>query len=190
MNAALARQALRLNVAMPLVLMTDERKADWICAAKALPRGSVVIIRARDAASRTNLLRQLRPIPYLRLLVADDPRLAMEAEGLHLPEAHLRQAPHWRAKHPGWIITAAAHSLGALLAAREVDAVFLSPVFASASHPRARALTPVRAALIAAAATRKKIPVYALGGMEARNAALLARSFSGIAAVSSLLCAR
>jgi thiamine-phosphate pyrophosphorylase len=188
MRAALARQALSLNAAMPLVLFTDDRDADWAAAARALPRGSVVVIRGRDAASRARLLARLRPITHLRLLVAGDPELAARADGLHLPEAQLRQAPHWRARRPGWIITAAAHSLGALLAAREVDAIFLSPVFATASHPATRPLTPVRAALIAAArAAKKGIPVYALGGVDARNAALLPPAFGGIAAITGWL---
>jgi thiamine-phosphate pyrophosphorylase len=185
MNDALARQARRLNPAMPLVLMTDDRDADWNRAARALPRGSVVVIRGRDAKSRARLLRQLRPLAHLRLLVAGDPLLAAEADGLHLPQASLKQAPHWRARHPAWIITAAAHSLGALLAARDVDAIFLSPVFATATHPRAKPLTPVRAAFIAGAS---RAPVYALGGVDGRNAARLARSFSGIAAITGLLC--
>jgi len=172
---------------MPLVLFTDDRDADWVRAARALPRGGVVVIRARDAKARTRLLGQLRPLAHLRLLVADDPGLAKKADGLHLPEARMREAPHWRARYPRWIITTAAHSLGALLMAREVDAIFLSPIFATVSHPRARPLTPVRAAFIAGAS---QVPVYALGGIDARNAAFLAPAFSGIAAISSLLCGR
>ncbi len=170
---------------MPLVLFTDDRAADWPRAARALRRGSVIVIRARDPAARARLLDQLRPLPHLRLLVAGDPLLAREADGLHLPEARLTEAPHWRARHKDWIITGAAHSLSALLQAREMDAVFLSPVFATASHPGAAHLTPVRAAFIAAASP---VPVYALGGVTSRNAALLAPAFSGIAAISSLLC--
>jgi thiamine-phosphate pyrophosphorylase len=65
-----------------------------------------------------------------------------------------------------------------------LDTVFLSPVFATTSHKGARPLTAVRAAMIAAQAP---VPVYALGGITARNAALLAPSFSGIAAITSLL---
>jgi thiamine-phosphate pyrophosphorylase len=187
MRSGLARRAAALNAAMSLVLMTDDRDADWPAAARALPRGSVVVIRARDAKSRARLFAALRPIPQLRLLIADDPALAAKADGLHLPQARMKGAPHWRAKHPHWIITTSAHSLAALLAAREVDAIFLSPVFATASHPGAKALTPVRAAFIAAAS---QTPVYALGGIDSRNAALLAPSFAGIAAISSLLCER
>jgi thiamine-phosphate pyrophosphorylase len=70
------------------------------------------------------------------------------------------------------------------MGAQHLDAVFLSPVFATTSHPHAPALTPVRAAFIAAHAP---VPVYALGGVTPRNAALLAPAFSGIAAIASLL---
>ncbi len=178
---------MRLNPALPLVLFTDGRNADWTAAARRLPRGGVVVIRGRDTESRARQLRALRVVPRLRLLVADDPELAMQAEGLHLPEARISEAPHWRAMRPGGIITSAAHSLSALLRARDLDAVFLSPLFATASHPGTPELTPVRAAFIAAASP---VPVYALGGVTARNAALLAPSFDGIAAISSLLSAR
>jgi thiamine-phosphate pyrophosphorylase len=68
--------------------------------------------------------------------------------------------------------------------AQALDAVFLSPVFPTGSHKGAAALGPARAAFIAA---RAPVPVYALGGITARNAALLASSFSGIAAIASLL---
>ena len=169
---------------MPLVLMTDDRKADWPQAASALPPGSVVVIRAREAKQRQALARQLSGLATL--LIADDPGLAVQAgaAGLHLPQARMRVAADWRARFPHWIITSSAHSLRALMGAHFLDAVFLSPVFATTSHPAACALTPVRAAFIAAHAP---VPVYALGGVTPRNAALLAPSFSGIAAISSLL---
>ena len=76
----------------------------------------------------------------------------------------MKEAPHWRARHPDWIITSSAHSLRALMAAQALDAVFLSPVFATTSHPGHKPLTPVRAAFIAAPA---RVPVYALGGVTA-----------------------
>jgi thiamine-phosphate pyrophosphorylase len=167
---------------MPVVLMTDDRKADWAAAARRLPHGSLVVVRARDARRRAELAQALS---FARLLIADDPELAAEyGVGLHLPERRMREASHWRARHPDWIITASAHSLSALMQARDLDGVFLSPVFATTSHPGAKALTPVRAALIAA---QSPVPVYALGGITAQNAVLLAPAFSGIAAISSLL---
>jgi thiamine-phosphate pyrophosphorylase len=183
MAAKLAIHQRRLNDAMPLVLMTDDRKADWAAAVSRLPPGSVVVVRARDARARRALTESLSGLAPL--LIADDPDLAAEmGDGLHLPQARMREAAHWRLRHPDWIITSSAHSLRALMHARHLDAVFLSPVFATTSHADVAPLTPVRAALIAAQAP---IPVYALGGIDARNAALLAPSFSGIAAISSLL---
>jgi thiamine-phosphate pyrophosphorylase len=184
MTTPLARQQRRLNASLPLVLMTDDRKADWARAARALPRGSVVVVRARDARRRRALAEELYGLA--RLLIAGDPGLAEDigAAGLHLPEARMREAGHWRARHPDWIITSSAHSLRTLMGTRHLDAVFLSPVFATASHKSAKPLAPVRAALIAAQA---QVPVYALGGVTVRNGVLLAPSFSGIAAISSLL---
>ena len=164
--------------------MTDDRAADWAAAARRLPRGSVVVVRAREAKRRQGLAEELAGLA--RLLIADDPALAQKigAAGLHLPERRMKEALHWRARHPHWIITSSAHSLTALMGAQALDAVFLSPVFATASHPDSHALTPARAAFIA---THSPVPVYALGGVTPGNAALLARAFSGIAAISSLL---
>jgi len=184
MAANLSKHQQRLNPDLPLVLMTDDREADWAQAACALPPGSVVVLRARAAEKRRALARQLSGLATL--LIADDPQLAAQigAAGLHLPQLRLREAAHWRARFPYWIITASAHSLRALMGAQHLDAVFLSPVFATTSHPSTLPLTPVRAAFMAAQAP---VPVYALGGVTPRNASLLAPSFSGIAAISSLL---
>lgn len=164
--------------------MTDDRAADWAAAARRLPHDSVVVVRARDARRRRALADELHGLATL--LIADDPALAQAtgAAGLHLPEARMKQALHWRARHPDWIITSSAHSLKALMGAQALDAVFLSSIFTTASHKGAQPLTPVRAAFIAAQAP---VPVYALGGVMPRNAALLAPSFSGIAAIGSLL---
>jgi len=164
--------------------MTDDRKADWARAARALPRGSVVVVRACDAGRRRALAEELYGLA--RLLIAGDPGLAQDigAAGLHLPEGRMREAGDWRARHPDWIITSSAHALRTMMHVTHLDAVFLSPVFATTSHQGAKPLSPVRAALIAVQA---QVPVYALGGVTVRNGVLLAPSFSGIAAITSLL---
>ena len=114
-------------------------------------------------------------------MIAGDAKLAVLADGLHLPELRLGEAAAWRARHRG-IVTAAIHSLAGLRKAGHVDAVFLSPVFATASHPERHAISPVRANLIARQA---RVPVYALGGVTARNAVRLS-GFSGLAAIGAL----
>lgn len=160
----------------------DERLPDPVAAARALPKGSLVIVRARDAKRRHALGDALRTQTHgLILLAADDPVLADCLHGLHLPEAHARDAAHWRALRPHWVITVAAHSPRGLQAPY-ADAALLSPVFATKSHPGAKTLTPARARLMAQHAL---LPVLALGGVTARNAALLP-GFSGIAAIGSL----
>jgi thiamine-phosphate pyrophosphorylase len=165
----------------PLVLMTDdERLPDPLAAARALPRGSMVVVRARDAAQRAALVRDLSHLAHLIVLVANDPVLATVADGLHLSQARASEAAHWRALHPRWLITAAMHS--AAPANPHLDAAFLSPVFPTKSHPGRPALTAARANAIAA---RSATPLYALGGIDAHNARLL-QGFVGIAAIGAL----
>jgi thiamine-phosphate pyrophosphorylase len=170
----------------PLVLFTDdERLPEPLAAARALPRGSMVVVRSREAARREVLAQALFGIARTRdlfVLVADDAALAarLDADGLHLPERHAHQAAHWRALYPRWLITAALHEGGTAPAG--VDAVFLSPVFQTRSHPDGASLSAVRANAIAQALT---VPAYALGGIDARNAALL-KGFVGLAAIGAL----
>jgi thiamine-phosphate pyrophosphorylase len=193
-RARLARAAAHFGQpALPsLVLVTDdERLPDPLAAANALPRGSMVLVRAQGAKRRADLSRAMLKLARrkgLAILIADDPELAVKlgADGLHLPEARMREAAQWRARFPALMITAAAHSFRAILQARlmPVDAVFLSPVFATQSHPGRVSLTALRANALARAAGK---PVYALGGIDVNNAALLSReAFSGIAAIGAL----
>lgn len=94
------------------------------------------------------------------------------------------ESAYWRARFPSLLITTSAHSLRALLRAQSlpVDAVFLSPVFATRSHPERASLTPVRANLIA---TQMHKPLYALGGIDTQSATVL-HGFAGIAAICAL----
>jgi thiamine-phosphate pyrophosphorylase len=168
--------------------MTDDLALpDPLAAARALPPGSIVIVRAREAQRRAQRALALRAIARARgliLLIADDPHLAgaLGANGLHLPEARTREAAHWRALHPGWLITAAAHSLRAALLATHVDALLLSPVFATRSHAEARPLSAAKARLIARAVP---VPLFALGGVTAQTANQLT-GFAGLAAIRAL----
>lgn len=165
-----------------MLVTDDERLADPIAAARRLPKGSVVIVRARDSKRRAALAEALcARTNGLILLAADDPLLADQLHGLHLPEKRAREAAHWRALRPYWLITVAAHS-GHSLHIAHADAALLSPVFATKSHPKARPLTPARARLLARNAS---LPVLALGGVTAQRAPLL-RGFAGLAAVGAL----
>jgi thiamine-phosphate pyrophosphorylase len=169
----------------------DERLPDPLAAARALPRGSMVVVRARDAVKRERLSRDLLKVarkPGIAVVIAGDPLLAarLGADGAHLPEARMHEAAQWRARFPAMMFTAGAHSFHAAMRARllPIDAIFLSPVFPTRSHPDGAALTATRANIIARAFNG---PVYALGGVNACNATLLARdAFAGIAAIGAL----
>jgi thiamine-phosphate pyrophosphorylase len=176
----------------PLVLMTDDdRLADPIPPASALPRGSMIVVRSRDEGKRRELGRALlklaRRMGYA-VLIADDPLLAVDlgADGIHLPEARMREAAYWHARFPAILITSSAHSLRAVTHAGSLplDAVFVSPVFPTQSHAGRPALLPMRASSLSRAARK---PVYALGGIDARNALRLAHGgFAGLAAIAAL----
>lgn len=174
-----------------LILMTDSvRLPDPLAAVERLPKGSAVIVREPDPVARGKLVRRLL-LPCrrrrVRLLVAADARLAAVADGLHLSEALLRRGyGRWPVRRHGALLTAAAHSPTAIrrAAARALDAVLLAPVFATASHPGAAALGPLRFARMV---RHSPLPVYALGGIDAASARRLRGSgAAGFAAIGAL----
>lgn len=192
-RAQLARAAFALNAQtgsrLPaLVLMTDGRLADPLAAARALPRGGMAILRAKDGDVRAELAVSLRRITRevgAMLLVSGDTELAWRsgADGIHLPEAHARQAAHWRARHPGWIITAAAHSLRAAHVPG-ADAIILAPVFPTRSHPGGKCLGAILTRIVA---QQTRTPVYALGGIDTGTVGQLRGSkLAGLAAIDAL----
>ena len=173
--------------------MTDEvRLPDPIAAAAKLPKRSAIILRHRDAGARRRLAEQLKRIAdagELILLIAGDAGLVtdLDAGGLHLAERDARDAAHWKALRPQWLITVAAHSMAGLATAGRVraDAALLAPVFPTRSHPDRAALGGNRFRMMA---QNSPVPVYALGGVKASTAAaLLGTPLAGIAAIDALL---
>eukprot|EP01037_Dinobryon_pediforme_P047537 gene47537-61773_t len=146
--------------------MTDERMgaALWPALA-ALERGSGVVFRhfGMPPAERAALFERVARVARRRRLV-----LLMGGS-----------AAQRRALHP-------AHSIREAMSARRAGAamVLVSPVYPTRTHPGARALGPLRAALIARAAG---IPAIALGGMtRARFMRMRALGFVGWAAIDGL----
>jgi thiamine-phosphate pyrophosphorylase len=96
------------------------------------------------------------------------------------------RTPRIRARRPGWILTVAAHSPRAVLTAARLgaDAVVVSTAFESRSASAGRPLGPLRLAAIARASP---VPVYALGGVDMKNARRLsATGVYGIAAIDGV----
>lgn len=153
-----------------LWLMTDERMGEalWHALAR-LPRGSGIVFRhhATPPAPRRLLYERVRRIARARRLVlvlAGSPRAAVgwRADGAH------GRSPHQHAAR-GLVRTAPAHGRREVIQRGHVnDALFLSPVFPTRSHPAGTTLGPIRFGL--AAPRRRPAPtaisIIALGGMD------------------------
>lgn len=168
-----------------LIAVSDaDRMADPVAATASLPPHTAVLLRHYRHPGRTRLAHGLAAACRARnltLIVAGDAELAraVGAAGVHYPEG----TPFIVA--PGLFTTVAAHSLAAVHAAAAdgADAVLLSPVFATASHPAVRAMGVAQFARMVAASP---VPVFALGGITAANAPRLTGSgAAGIAAVGA-----
>ena len=110
--------------------------------------------------------------------------LDLEADGVHLP-ADGPSVGDVRERTPsGFLVGRSAHDARELQRAQSADWVFLSPVFATASKPGAHLLGLEGLRELAAAS---RPPVYALGGIDEKNAELcLEVGCSGVAAIRSL----
>jgi thiamine-phosphate pyrophosphorylase len=153
-------------------LMTDERLGNGLFAAiDRLPRGGGIVFRhySLPPDQRRALFEEVarrsegRDLTLLLAGPAEDARL-WRAAGSHRsgPDEGLRTAP--------------AHSLEELRSAEVGGAalVFLSPVFATRSHPHAAPLGPDRFDVLAAST---RLPVIALGGMNEARFGLLREAY-------------
>ncbi len=157
-----------------LWLVSDARNEPMLVAALArLPRGQGLIFRhyhlpppARRA--RFEVLKRAARTKGHRLVLAGSPAQARRwgADGAYGDAASLaRGGPCLRLG----LRLATAHSPREIRQARtaRADAVLLSPVFATRSHPGQAPLGPVRFRLMAA---QSPLPVIALGGVTPRRA--------------------
>ncbi len=176
----------------PLLFFTDPgRTPDPAAIAARLPRGAGVVFRAfgtADALGQGRRLARVCRTRGLMLMVGADPRLAarLGADGIHLPERLARRAGDIRRLGSRFLVTGAAHGLPAALAARRagVQALVVSPIFPSHSPSAGRPIGPRRLATLI---RRVGLPVYALGGVDARTIRALAHTgAAGVAAVEAL----
>lgn len=171
---ARARRHRKLRTIPGQWLFTDERLGGdrpddplWRALAR-LPRGAGIVFRHYGwaPARRVALLHRIEQLARRRGLIVVSSRIRPASGGVHRPGGS-------RALARRGLVTASAHDARALRAAfaAGADLVFLSPVFATRSHPGAPALGPVRFGLIVRGAPG---PVIALGGMTAVRARRLA----------------
>ena len=188
------RPARAAGKALPrLLFFTDPaRTPDPAAVIARLPRGAGIVHRAFGDPEAQTSGRVLRRAAWRRgvvFLVGADAGLAsrLRADGMHLPQRDGWRARGVRRARPGWILTVAAHGEAAVAAASRfgADAAVLSTVFPSASPSAGR---PIGALRFAAATYRSRLPVYALGGVNAQTARRLTRSgAAGFAAIEALL---
>ncbi|MCA1934341.1 thiamine phosphate synthase [Asticcacaulis sp.] len=157
-----------------------------------LPAGAGVIYRHfgdPHATAHARVLRTLCDDNGVKLLIGQDVALAEEvaADGVHLPERALANAPDVRERHGDWLITGACHGCETLDLAEvtALDGLFISPVFASQS-PSAKDVAPLGLKGIQMFCDLSPVPVLGLGGIGADNAEHLTHSgLAGFGAVEA-----
>jgi thiamine-phosphate pyrophosphorylase len=147
--------------------MTDERQGERVLDAVArLPRGAGIVFRHYSLA------------PEARRALWDEVRAAARGKGLTLvvagPALPGAQGSHNRRGRG--LRTWSAHNLREIRAAERAGAhlIFLSPVFATRSHPGGAVLGARR---FAALAHQTRLPVIALGGVDGEKARRLGGAY-------------
>ena len=174
----------------PMLLFTDPERTPkpWAIAAR-MPAGSGVVYRSFGAGDALETAERLRAVTRDRgmaLLIGLDGGLAdrVGADGLHLPERALSAAYALSGRRPDWILTGAVHSVEAALAARDLDALVLSPIFPAGGASGAK---PALGMETVASASEGRTRIIALGGITAGNAGGLQGSgVYGLAAIGGI----
>ncbi|MET0249260.1 MAG: thiamine phosphate synthase [Sphingobium sp.] len=172
-----------------LWLMTDERVAEdrLIRGAGRLPRGSGIILRhhALPESARRALFDTLRRIAVRRGLILFVAGPVAQAAAWGASGSHGGRGIRRRGRDRPLPFSMAVHDMRQLWAARRAgaDLVFISPLFATRSHPGSR---PLGAGRFAALARRADVPVMALGGVAPRHGRLIrALGASGFGAIDA-----
>ena len=185
-----------------LALTDPERAANPYLLLANLPEGSGLVWRAYEAKPSRFQLKDLSRASrrmHIPLFLAwtDRHRTMPLPVHRHLPE-HCLNKPYTdgmfktvRRQSPQVFVTAAAHSERAIIAAARagIDAVLISPVFPTRSHPGKASLGVIRFAALARLARSLGLSVYALGGVNdaTKMHRLAATDATGIAGIDIFL---
>lgn len=193
---AMARAAAPLgrNHDLPVlwIFSDPERLSDPLLLPRFAPARTGLVHRPAKAVRSDQVALAAIARRFAMMLVLSKDHAGLPGTNLHYPERSLRggRAPR-NAALSGRLITAAAHNESALVAAARAgaDAAFISPVFATRSHPGRPALGVARAARLALLARRLGLLPFALGGIETPSDVrrLYATEFAGVAGISFAL---
>lgn len=156
----------RLEVARVYVLLIEHPRLLWI-AAKAVEGGADVI----QLRASTAWLPKLRKIAAGRLLIVND--VPAKADGIHLGRTDMAPARARSLLGPRAIIGVTTHSFAEARAAVRAGADYISigPMYASKTKPDVEP----RGFSYLSRALKLGVPAFAIGGIDARRAAALAR---------------
>ena len=157
-----------------IILMTDDdRLDDPSPIIPSLPPGSAVIIRSKSETKRVQLAHAVSNLcqrqQVILLVSCETPPKQLIGDGVHIPEAawtRWRRTDFWRLQPR--LVTTSAHNLAAArrAALRGVNAVLLSPIHPTKSHPSGKSLGIWRGAAIC---QHIDIPTIALGGIDQKS---------------------
>jgi len=151
-------------------------------------RVEMIQIRAKELSARdlSNLVRKVvRVAQGSRILVntRTDVALACGAHGVHLPAGSMSPETIRRITPTGFLIGVSCHTIAELVAGEREGADFAvyGPVFPSIT----KSLAPIGIDAFRQAAASVRLPVYALGGVTAKNAPLcIEAGAAGVAGIS------
>ena len=182
-----------------LIAMTDPNRLSdpWTILHK-LPRGSALIWRAYDEKPDYKIARKLADALRARgclLIIAGRPDLGrrLGIAGIHLPERYLarHRCAAIQRDFPGSILTAACHSEKSIVAASRAgaDAVLISPVLPTESHPGEGHLGVSKFARLVRRANGLGLSAYALGGISTLTeiARLRGTGAAGVAGIGFII---
>lgn len=173
----------------------DETVARVAAALDALPAGAAIVqlrAKALDGRALCSAAEALRAVTRGRatLVVNDrvDVALAAGADGVHLPSAGLPVGAARRLGGPRFIVGASTHSLDeiARAVAAGADYVAFGPIWPTTS-PGPKAPPVGIAGLARAVAAAGRLPLFALGGVDASRAAAVAATGARVACIGAVL---
>jgi len=179
-----------------LILMTDaKRLPDPSAIIPQLPAHSAVIVRHFTRKQKEQIIIKIKNLcrkHKVKLLVSDNMGLAIRyrLDGVHFPEARLKSiAACGRISRPlpQFLYTGACHSQTGIQNANRagLDAILLSPVFPTSSHPGTPCLGITRFRHLG---NLSSLSNYALGGIGPRTVPRLRASRTiGVAGISGLI---